>query len=392
MKLAAFAALLLISTAPAVLAAEVDPAVLDRLKAVMASQQMDLAWEKVETYDNADGEEVTALINATVKIGDKPTTISAIELSDVVEAEGGWKIGKLAVPSHSVTEDDTSVYLEDIEVTGMMLYPEGVEPPYGGMAMYEGFALGAVEVSAKNKQVFRMADLHVELTPPTAGSPLSFEGAAESFNVDLTSVEDAQSKAVIEAMGYQNLAGFFEMGGTWNPADGRMDLTQYDVTVTNAGTIGLAFSLGGYTVDFLNQLKKMQEQLASNPGGDNSAAGLAMLGLMQQLTFNSAQISFYDDSLTNKVLDYVAKQQKVKPADIANQAKAVVPFMMMQLNDPALTQMVTEAVTKFLDDPKSLVITAEPSSPVPFAVIMAGAMSAPQGLPKQLGLKVTANE
>ena len=83
---------------------------------------------------------------------------------------------------------------------------------------------------------------------------------------------------------------------------------------------------------------------------------------MQQLTFNSASIRWDDDSLTKKVLDFVASSQGQKPEDIANQAKAIVPFLMAQLNNAELTQQVTEAVTKYLDEPKSIEISAEPDA------------------------------
>jgi hypothetical protein len=133
--------------------------------------------------------------------------------------------------------------------------------------------------------------------------------------------------------------------------------------------------------------------MAEKPeGADSSAEGMAMLGLLQQLTFNGASIRFDDDSLTNKVLEYVGKQQGMSAKDIANQAKAIVPFGMAQLNNPELTAQVTAAVSKFLDDPKSLEIAAEPASPVPFALLMANGMSNPLELPKTLGLTVTANE
>jgi hypothetical protein len=118
-----------------------------------------------------------------------------------------------------------------------------------------------------------------------------------------------------------------------------------------------------------------------------------MLGLMQQLTFHTASVRFDDDSLTNKLLEFVANTQGLKPADIANQAKALAPMMLAQVvQDQALIKSVSDAVTKFLDDPKSLEITAAPGQPVPFALIAAGAMSAPQELPKTLGVTVTANE
>ena len=118
-----------------------------------------------------------------------------------------------------------------------------------------------------------------------------------------------------------------------------------------------------------------------------------MLGLMQQLTFHGATIRFDDDSLTGKVLDYVARQQGAKPADIVNQAKAMLPFADGAAQQSrAASKQVTEAVGTYLDEPKSLEIRAAPASPLPFAVIAAGAMAAPKDLPKTLGVTVTANQ
>ena len=37
---------------------------------------------------------------------------------------------------------------------------------------------------------------------------------------------------------------------------------------------------------------------------------MAMMGLVQQLTFNSMSIRFDDASLTNKIIDYVAKTHR----------------------------------------------------------------------------------
>ncbi len=117
-----------------------------------------------------------------------------------------------------------------------------------------------------------------------------------------------------------------------------------------------------------------------------------MLGLAQQLSFNRAEIAFDDDSLTGKVLEYVAEQQNMSTSDVANQAKAILPFALAQLGDPDLTAKITQAVSTFLDDPQSLRITAAPPAPVPFALIAAGAMSAPKELTKTLGVTVTAND
>ena len=63
---------------------------------------------------------------------------------------------------------------------------------------------------------------------------------------------------------------------------------------------------------------------------------------MDQLTFHGATISFDDASLTGKVLEYLAGQQGVKPSDVANQAKAIVPFMLTQLNNPELMKALQD--------------------------------------------------
>jgi hypothetical protein len=132
--------------------------------------------------------------------------------------------------------------------------------------------------------------------------------------------------------------------------------------------------------------------MADEPAGaDNSAQGLAMLGLMQQLTFHGAKIRLDDDSLTGRVLDYFAEQQGMKAEDIANQAKAIIPFLTAQLNNPELSGQITAALNAFLDDPQSLEIKAAPAAPVPFALIAAGGMTAPLELPKTLGVSVSAN-
>ncbi len=392
MMIAALAATLAMSAAPQALA-QVDEAMLERLKAMLAQQQIRIDWASTDVYDNAEGEEVTALLDVKVKAAEGPeVVIPAIEIGNVAQSDLGWTVGSIEVPSYSLSEDDRSFWINNIRIGGVTVPAEGKKLPYGGMTAYESVSVAEVGVDIKGAEVLRMADFHVEMSPMAGNAPLEYSGAVESMSIDFTTVPDETSRGVLQQLGYLKMEGFMEMGGSWNPADGTLDMAQFDLTVNNAGTLGIALALGGYTEAFIEQLSAMQAQLTANPGGDNSAAGLAMLGLMQQLTFQSAQISFYDDSVTNKVIDFVAQMQGMKPADLKNQVKGMVPFLTMQLNDPELTNAVTQAVSKFIDDPKSLIISAEPAAPVPFAVIMAGAMSAPQTLPKQLGVKVSANE
>ncbi len=385
----ALAALLALS-APAA-AQDVD-AFLDRLQAVIAEQGSTVVWSGIEQYDNGDGEPVIALTDVTLGSTGGSAQLDLIELIDVTEEDdGGWRIDTIRVPEYSRQDGDTAVYLTEMTVTGMTIEPEGQENAFGSAMIYEGIDLAEVAVTNKDKDVFTMQGMTVNADIPEGGGVMEFSGSADSFDADLTAIEDAKTKAALSALGYQQISGHFVVEGDWDPAEGRITMSRYDVTVDDAGTIGLTLEIGGYTPDFIRSLRETQAAMAAN-SGDNSSSGLAMMGLMQQLSFNSARIHFYDDTLTEKALEFVASQQGARARDVANQAKAMVPFMMMQLGDQNLTAQTSAAVSTFLDNPQSLIITAEPPAPVPFAMIMAGAMSAPQSLLQTLAVGVKANE
>jgi len=373
--------------------AQANQALLDRFKSAMAEEGTRIEWKNVATYDNADGKSVTALDGVTIDAGDKPIEVPKIELVAPEQTDDGYAIEKVVMPQWQFADGETRASVSDVALEGVVLTKEGVENAYGTSILYDNARLGEVRVSLKDAEVFTLTDVNVAIDVPEEGGEMTFEGAAQGFTLALSALDNPSARSVASAMGYDKIEGYLEFDGSWDPASGRLALDAFDITGVDAGTLGLKLDLGGYTPAFMKSLRQMQEQLANAPeGADNSAAGLAMLGLMQQLTFGSAEISFSDDSLTGKVLDYFARQQGQTPQVIANQAKAVLPFMMMQLNNAELTQMVTTAVSTFLDDPQNLTITAQPPAPVPFALIIAGAMSAPQALPQQLGVKVTANE
>jgi len=386
LKALAFSTFLSTMTLAGALAQDAN-AVAERLKAVLAGQGMELAWTGV-----SGGGDTVTLDGVTIKATSGGTgevaNLGQVTLSGIVEENGGYTIGTVALQDYSNTEDGATVNISGISLTNLKLPAEAASDPLSMMMMYQTADVAAITVDQEGKRVFSMDSIHFEITPPADGQPMAFSGAAEKFSADLTSAEDPEAKKAIEAMGYQQINGFFQLEGSWNPADGRIALTQYDISVENAGTFGFTLDLGGYTTDFIKAL-----QDASKAGGDSGQQGLQMLGLMQQLSFHSLAVRFDDDSLTKKVLDYVGAQQGMTGADIANQVKAMVPILLAQAKLADLVQPASEAITKYLDDPQSLEVSAEPGSPVPFALIIAGAMSgAPQDLVKTLGVKITANE
>ena len=360
-----------------------------RLQAYTADQGFRIEWDRIEVNGTSG-----VLLDARVGNAETMVPVGNINLDGVSRDDKGFRIESLSLPAFGGTdeEEEVSFIAEGIELGKVLLPDEDKRDYYGGFLFYETFDLDSMALTLGGTEVFTMGDVHFEVTEPEGGTPMDFTGAAERFTLDLSLMEDESQLAVVDALGLRQMEGYIETEGSWNPEDGRIEISQYDMTVVDAGTIGFTLDLGGYTPSLLASLRALQKQMAENPEGDNSAQGLAMLGLMQQMTFNGARISFADDSLTGKVLGFVAANQGMKPADVANQAKAVVPFALAQLNNPELTTSASQAVAAFLDDPQNLTIAAEPAQPIPFALIAATAMSTPLELTRSLGVTVTAND
>ncbi len=367
--------------------AQTPQAAIDRFEALVEELGLQMEWTGVR-FAGSDA----VLVGVTVGSPDAMAPIGDVTLTGISEVDNGFRVEAITLQDYQIDEGDISCAAAGIRLGGVILPNEGQQDALGGFMFYETANVDSVNVDVQGVEVFTLTDAHFEVTPPEGGNPMTTTGAVESFTVDLSLVEDSNQRAVIQALGYEQIRGYMQMEGTWQPSDGRMVMPQFAVTVVDAGTIDFNLDISGYTPAFIASLRDLQKQMAANPGGDSSTQGLAILGLMQQLTFNNARIGFTDDSLTNRVLEFVSKSQGVTPTDLKNQAKAVLPFVLAQLNNPDLTSSATQAVSAFLDDPQSLWISAEPQNPVPFALIAAEAMSAPQGLIKTLGVKVTANE
>lgn len=381
------ASVLLASVATSAAYAQDAQAAVDRLKEIVEQQGAVIVWDRVDVSGDS-----AVLVNTAIGSADERLPFGDIALNGISRVENGFRIEEMVTEPFSIGDETGSVQVEDTVTTGLLLPDEAHIADFGGSVFYESASVSNVSVTVEDKEIVSLSEFWTEMTAPENGEAMDYSGGAEQFYIDLSVIEDPNQKAVLQALEYEELTGSFDFAGYWQPSDGRFALSEYNMSVDDAGTLGMMLDISGYTPSFITSLRDLQVQMAANPDGDSSAQGLAMLGLMQQLSFHGAEISFTDDSLTNKVLEFVAASQGMSASDVANQAKAVLPFMLGQLGNQELTMQATQAVTAYLDDPQVLRIKAAPPGPVAFALIMAGAMSAPAELTKTLGVSVTAND
>ncbi|MFN3764113.1 MAG: hypothetical protein ACK4R3_00945 [Aliihoeflea sp.] len=386
MKTLALGAALAVTTFSGAFAQDVDAA-LARMKALMEAQGVVLDWSEADV----SGSNAT-LTGVTVTSEGTAEPIGDIELTGIADDENGYRVGRISMPTYSATEAGGTLTLTDLVMDEVFLPNEGVDVAGAEIFFYERAALGSAKLETEGREIFSLANLNVEISPPEGDGELAFTGGADAFTADLSATEDPKQSEVLSRLGYEQVSGRMDFAGSWAAGDGRLKLSQYDFVVDDAGTLGISFDVSGYTPDFIKALRETSERMAASSEAEQSRHGLAMLGLMQQLNLHGLEIKFDDASLTTKVLEYAAQDQGVSAADVASQTKAVLPFMMAGINAPQLSQMVTGALSQFIDNPQSLTVRAAPENPVPFSMLLAAGMASPDALVKQLNLSVTAND
>jgi len=364
---------------------------LKKINAAYAAQGVAIAAENIDI----DGTTVT-LKNVTVKpTSGESLPIGEITLSGVEEDEdGGYYIEEAAFPDINKTEDGVTVTAQELTLGGISVPATPGGDTLDTMMLYETAHIGPVKVVKDGAEVFSLLESNLNLTLREDESGFDFDGAFKSMKADLTKTEDAQSKDAIEKLALQHVQGDITMKGAWELAPGTVDISEFAFDFTNVGKLNLGFKISGYTMAFMKSMQDAMKESETNPNKEQSqqALGLAMLGLMQQLSFEAAQVRFDDASITKRALDYAGSQQNMSGKQMADSLKAMTPIMLAQLNIPELQNAVSAAVNTFLDDPKSLTVKAAPAKPVPFPTIVGAAMGAPNTLPQVLGVKVSAND
>ena len=351
----------------------------------------------VITFEKADvdGDTVTAtgvqvgsasLPGDTLKIGE-------LTFEGVEETEGGGYHAKtVSFPDIDMSQEEGRFSAKDISIAGLTIPANATGETLNDILLYETVSTGPIALNVKGKDVFAIEGIESNLERQDGG--FTYDANVAGLKADLSQVEDASAKDAIEKLGLTTIDGTVTMKGSWEVDSGKIAVDEYAFDFKNIGRLNIAVDFSGYTLAFVKSLQEAVKTAEANPNKEeaNQAVGLAMLGLMQQLTFNSASIRFDDASITKKALDYAGAQQGVTGDQLTQSLKGLVPIMMAQLNLPELQNQVAAAVNTYLDGPKNLTVSAAPEKPVPFPMIIGAAMGAPNTIPSVLGVKVTAND
>jgi hypothetical protein len=324
----------------------------------------------------------------------KSFPIGDVTLENVEEGDEGYTIEKIAFSDINTTQEGATITATGMSIGGVYIPNEPKPGTIDSMMLYENFAVGPVTVSTQGKQVFSLEGAEGNLTAAEDQSKFDFDATISGINVDMTTAPDPKAQEAIAALGLQNVKGEVTMKGSWTVADGKFEMSEYAFDFDNVGRLDINFSMSGYTLDFIKAMQDAVKAAEANPdkAAGQQAMGMAMMGLMQQLIYNGASIRFDDAGITNKALEFAGKQQGVDGKQMAQSLKGMLPMMLGMMNMPDLQKQIEAAVGAYLDDPKSLTVSANPAQPLAAPQIMGAAMGDPANLVKTLNVQVTAND
>jgi hypothetical protein len=368
----------------------------DLLKKINASYATGGATITADSIE-VDGEDVVlkgVKFGLQAEPGKTPLSLDELTLQGVSEEDGGaYYIERVDFPEVNMTEEKSTFSVSELYLAGIYVPGEGAEG-IDSLMFYEEAHSGPVKVTVDGKPVFSMGEATGTMSLSDDEKTISFEGSATGVNADLTTVEDPKSKEAIQALGLQTLNGNLNTSGSWEVETGTIDVEDYSIDFADVGKLSMSFGISGYTLDLVKQMQEQARTMQAQPENQQAqqAAGLAMLGLVQQLSLINAKIRFDDAGITKRGLDYAGKTQGTDGAQMGQMVKGMVPLLLAQAKLGALQNEVSTAVNAYIDDPKALTIIAAPANPVAFPMIMGAAMGAPETIPALIGVKVTAND
>lgn len=363
-------------------------AVAERIKALYAKQGGELSFANVQ----ASGSDIV-LQGTKIKlptIGEKETAIGDVTLQNVQDApDGGYSIEQVTVPDLALgreTDKNDKAEMKGLALQNVHIPSEKAKGPLDSIVMYDKLKVDEILFGTPGKDGATVKGFDLSLDTTNKAEKIGYVWTIA--NIDATF--EKGGKNPLAPLDMNTFNGSLTSKGSWSPASGDTSLDQLELEAKELGKINITGSLGGYDLAFLEAVQKTQENM-SKADADKDAAGLAILGLAEQLNLKNLSIRFDNDTLTQKVLDYYAKQQGADGKQLGEQMKMMVPLMATQLKNPEFAQQLKVAADKYFTDPKSLTISASPDQPVTFASIVATASLDPTKIIQLLKISVDAN-
>lgn len=187
-------------------------------------------------------------------------------------------------------------------------------------------------------------------------------------------------------MGYDGLSFDIGTDGDLTPSGDNLAYSfNLSLGARDVGAISVNAAVDNMPVSAYAQMLK--DQMAGK--GIDFAA---MSPQLQGVEIKGASVRFDDASITKKMLPLIAAMQGMDEQVLLASIPPTIQLTLVQLQNEALTKQAVDAVTKFLANPKSIMISLKPTAPMKVSDFCALDPAKPGDAITKLGVTVTANQ
>jgi hypothetical protein len=324
---------------------------------------------------SANGDDIT--INEFKVTGDGDTlTIPAIVITGAATRDkGGFTAKSMSVDGGTLVTDQSTIKWETAAINDAVVpSPEEIKAKVHNMSPLSKVAMGKIDISGGSMAApVDIDSLDVGIATEADGTPNQFSTNIAGIKLPQGLFSDPQQVAILAALGYTD--GFnvsIALDGGYEHTTDTVTLRSFTIDTANVGKLAIDGKFSGVP------LSKLTDTAAAK---DVETKG----------KLESFHIRFDNSGIVEKVLDMQAQQAGMKRADIVTQFTGALPLLLNFIGNEAFQGKITTAVTAFLNDPKSITISAAPSAPVGFEAIISAVGDAPQTVPDLVGADISAN-
>jgi hypothetical protein len=282
--------------------------------------------------------------------------LGEISLSDMrvaVAGEASVDLGRIAFGDITFPKLATIRTAMDAAERGLDVDRLGLVPTLGF------FEMNALAVAIPDQGRVALDRLRLDLGGFIGPIPTAIDFDTRGLQMDLASVQNPRVRKILTDLGYSQLSLDERFNIRWNEANESLSVNNFVLAAKGAGSIGLDFQLAGLQRSAFVKLDQLADAI-------------------MRMVFTGGQLTVQDDSLVNRIIDMLAKQQGKTSADLRKEFTGALPFMLMMLRNPGFQAKLTPVIQAFIQNPGKLVFTAKPKNPVPVTAIISTLEKTPE--------------
>jgi len=309
--------------------------------------------------------------------------------------DGSYTIGQISVGNidfNKKNDKGTERFLiQGIKAADVYISPRETNEQIFQHLPYSRLTIEKIAFDNNSKNLLTSENISTSYSKTQPGNLIENAFSVGSFTFDPSGFPDEDVRKTLGNLGYNKLDGNMTIATAWDPTKGDFHLSQYKTFIKNGGTLNLTMRASGVTADLLAELQQVHSRM-QNAQKDKQMNVIAILGVAQQINVGSMRVRYDDNSLVNRLLDYRGKSDGKSRKQVVSEVKSALSSIANQGKHPDFSKRVIKEMGAFLDNPKSLEISATPVNPIPFAIIFATAVTLPQKLIDIFNINIVANK